>query len=129
MDSHSFIWMMKTAGEGSGGAFASGEFQRRSWINSEPPCSLELHCRYSLGMVTYRIGPLSLSHVDYMLAVTGRSSATRYPGFSTDPLDGFRRLRADLMEHCAVFLSCGAADFAAIHQKAHELKQRSRIPD
>jgi hypothetical protein len=76
MDSHSFIWMMKTAGEGSGGAFASGEFQRRSLINSEPPRSLELHLRYSLGMVMYRIGPLSLSHVDYMLAVTGRNSAT-----------------------------------------------------
>jgi hypothetical protein len=59
----------------------------------------------------------------------GRNSATHYPGFSTDRLDGFRRLRADLMEHCAVFLSCGAEDFAAIHQKAHELKQRSRIPD
>src|SRR5208283_2251673 len=49
--------------------------------------SLELHFRHSLGLVTYRVGRISLAHEDYMWAVVGQRSATHYPGFSTDPLD------------------------------------------
>src|ERR1700733_2642043 len=47
MRSHGFVFGPTTAGDGSGGSFARGEFRggnRR----------LELHYRYSLGLVTYR---------------------------------------------------------------------------
>lgn len=84
-------------GSGSGGAFAHGEFvlgDRR----------LELHFRYSLGLVTYHIGSLSLAHDDYLRALLGRSSAGYYPGTSDEPLAGFELLRQDLVENCSDFV-------------------------
>jgi hypothetical protein len=45
-----------------------------------------------------------------MWAVTGRKWSTEYPGFSDDPLDGFRHLRADLEKHGSSFLTGSDAD-------------------
>jgi hypothetical protein len=59
MKSHGFIYTPITAGVSSGGPFATGEFRRGNR-------SLELHYRYSLGLVTYHVGDLVLSHEDYM---------------------------------------------------------------
>ncbi len=65
MQSYGFVYRTTTVGVGSGGSFAAGEFRRGDR-------SLELHYRYSLGLVTYHAGHLVLSHEDYMLSVVGR---------------------------------------------------------
>jgi len=47
MESLGFVYTQISAGAGSGGSFASGEFRRGDR-------RLELHFLYSLGLVTYR---------------------------------------------------------------------------
>jgi hypothetical protein len=116
MRTHGFEFAPNAAGVGSGGAFASGEFSRGDR-------TLELHFRHSLGLVTYRVGSLELSHEDYMWSVLGRRWATRYPGFSNEPLDGFRHLLADLQEHGCDFLVGSDADFARHLGHAESLKK------
>ena len=95
---HAFRFAIVSSGGSSGGAFAHGDFvqgDRR----------LELHFRWSLGLVTYHIGSLSLAHDDYLRALLGRSRAGHYPGASEEPLAGFEALRQDLVEHCSDFVS------------------------
>jgi hypothetical protein len=88
LGSHGFTFEFRDEGRGSGGFFAWGEFVREER-------RLELHFRHSLGLVTYHVGPLHARHETYMkeLGVLGRN---QYPGFSDDPLDGFRHLANDL---------------------------------
>jgi hypothetical protein len=88
LGSHGFTFEFRDEGRGSGGFFAWGEFVREDR-------RLELHFRHSLGLVTYHVGPLHARHETYMkqLDVLGRN---QYPGFSDDPLDGFRHLANDL---------------------------------
>jgi hypothetical protein len=62
------------------------------------------HFRHSLGMVTYHLDSLSMSHQEYMRSVIGRPNASHYPGFSDDPMDAFRHLQLDLEEHYVDFL-------------------------
>jgi hypothetical protein len=57
---------------------------------------LQLELSYSLRNVVYRIGDLWLAHDRYMRALAVPVGTQSYPGFSNDPLDGFRHLRADL---------------------------------
>lgn len=90
-----FAWIAGSSGQSSGGAFASGAFVRGER-------SLELHFRYSLGLVTYHIGDLAVSHADYM-AHTGHRRDAKYPGFSDDPMDAFRSLAYDLANYCQGF--------------------------
>jgi hypothetical protein len=90
LDVHGFEFVHTKAGHSSGGAFASGEFRRGDR-------RLELHCRHSLGMVRYHVGPDSLSHDDFtraVLATTGATDSPRFPGFSDQPLEEFRHLAA-----------------------------------
>ena len=94
---YGFIFEEKPSGESSGGAFASGEY-----IKGQR--SLEIHLRYSLGRVSYHMGSISLTHEDYMRALLGKSGQNKYPGFSDDPLDGFRCLKYDLKHFCHDFL-------------------------
>jgi hypothetical protein len=89
----------------SGGASASGEFRRGHGDESR---RLELHFRQSLGLVTYHLGGVSLSHGDYMRALGANN---RYPGFSDDPLDGFRHLLHDLEHYARDFLSGPGDEF------------------
>ena len=122
MESHGFVSAPATVGSGSGGSFASAEFRRGDR-------SLELHYRYSLGLVTYHVGHLTLSHEDYMLSVLGRRWGSEYPGFSEDPLDGFRRLLSDLKHHCIDFLAGSDAGFETHVKRADALKKtQSRLP-
>jgi hypothetical protein len=122
MRSHGFVYTPTTAGVGSGGPFAAGEFRRLDR-------RLELHYRYSLGLVTYHVGQLTLSHEDYMWSVIGQRRGSHYPGFSKEPLDGFRELLADLNQYCGDFLAGTDADFAAHVELAEELKKRApRLP-
>ena len=96
LSSHGFSFEFREEGRGSGGCFAWAEFVREER-------RLELHFRHSLGLVTYHVGPLHARHESYMkeLGVLGRN---QYPGFSNDPLDGFRQLANDL-GYAADFLS------------------------
>jgi hypothetical protein len=122
MRSHGFIYAPANVGIGSGGSFASGEFRRGDR-------SLELHYRYSLGLVSYHIGPLVLSHEDYMLSVLGRRWESKYPGFSKEPLDSFRHLLVDLKSQCIDFLAGSDAEFAMHVERAEALKRTaSRLP-
>jgi hypothetical protein len=100
-------------GKGSGGPSAQGHFVRDSQ-------SIEVHFRWSLGLVSYAWDGTSLSHADFLrgLGLTGS-----YPGFGKDPLDGFRHLAADLAGPLASFVAGDrkpfgrAAEFIAQHPK------------
>lgn len=85
---HGFQFQFREDGKGSGGAFAWGEF-----IRGER--KIELHFRFTLGMVRYHIGDQSASHESYMRELDVWNQC-RYPGFSEDPADGFRELTHDL---------------------------------
>ncbi|SRR5258705_12811371 len=93
-----FTFRPGQVGKGSGGPFAMGEYvhgKRR----------LELHFRWSLGLVTYHFHDLRLGHEDYMWSLLGAKGGNRYPGFSDDPLQGFRDLAEDLRQHAGAFVS------------------------
>ena len=111
------------SGKGSGGAFAFGQF----WRGKR---RLEFHFRYTLGLVSYCLGALSMSHEDYMHAVLGKRHASKYPGFSSQPLDAFRDLLSDLEEHDSDFLA-GTDDclLQRIVQANLLAKAGPRLPD
>jgi hypothetical protein len=105
------------SGQSSGGNFASGEYVKGDR-------RVEIHFRHSLGLVTYHIGSLLLTHDAYMRALLGRDGGNKYPGFSDDPLDGFRDLRYDLTHFCGDFLSGTGEEFERCVVKA---KEREKI--
>ncbi|MGH9718299.1 MAG: hypothetical protein ACRD4R_16440 [Candidatus Acidiferrales bacterium] len=86
-------------GNGSGGPYAWGEFVRKDR-------RLQLHFRYSLGLVRYYVGEESASHESYMRELEVWDQC-RYPGFSDDPLGAFVGLAHDL-SFASDFL-CGSA--------------------
>lgn len=96
--SYGFVYAATATGMGSGGAFAAGQFRRENRM-------MELHYRYSLGLVTYHVGETALSHEDYMWSVLAERWRSRYPAFPKEPLDDFRDLRADLETNCTEFLN------------------------
>jgi hypothetical protein len=108
---HGFRFEFRETGKGSGGAFAWGEFVRGDR-------RLQLHFRHALGMVTYHLDDLVLAHEDFMRAVLGTAGGNAYPGFSDDPLDGFRHLRHDLERYAGSFLSGSDAEFRALVERA-----------
>jgi hypothetical protein len=81
-----FTFQLTGRGSSSGGNFAAGRFTRGDQY-------LEIHFRYSLGLVTYGWGDSQLSHADYL---AGLGQAGAYPGYGADPLDGFCHLAQDL---------------------------------
>jgi hypothetical protein len=116
MTQHAFAFRQTSTGRSSGGAFAAGEFVRGDR-------RLELHFRHSLGLVTYHMGSLNLSHADYMRALLGPGAGSQYPGFSEDPLDGFRGLLHDLEHYAGDFLSGSGQDFERCHRDAQRLNE------
>jgi hypothetical protein len=108
---HGFAWVAGAAGQSSGGLFASGEFVRGNRY-------LEIHFRHSLGLVTYHVGNTALDHASYMRAVLGVTGGNRYPGFSSDPIDGFRHLAHDLQNFCQSFVSGSDEQFNVIASDA-----------
>lgn len=120
---YGFSFHILGSGGSSGGSFAYGEFRRDDR-------RLELHFRYSLGMVRYHFADRSMSHQDYMRAVIGRPNASHYPGFSSDPLDGFRHLLLDLEEHGADFLT---GTDACLHHRIDQAEAQpigiSKLPE
>ena len=113
MEPHGFTFVEGPSGESSGGNFARGDFVRDDR-------RLELHLRHSLGLVTYHCGPLSATHESYMRQLLGDGGAHRYPGFSDDPLDGFRHLAHDIENFAGDFLtgSCEVLARAALKEAA-----------
>jgi hypothetical protein len=113
---HGFVFKAGEAGVGSGGAYASGSYVRDDR-------RLELHFRYSLGLVIYHLGDLTLPHETYMRAVLQGQGRSAYPGFSEDPLDGFRHLRHDIEMFAQDFVSgsgqgfCTAVAWVAAHPR------------
>lgn len=85
---YGFRFKIISEGSGSGGCFCEAAFSDGSRI-------LELHFRSSLGLVAYHRGEYQVSHQSYMKAL-GVDDKCAYPGFSTDPLDGFHHLLSDL---------------------------------
>ena len=115
-----FSWGHGASGASSGGDFASGWYCRDDW-------TLELHYRSSLGLVTYRMGELCMDHAEYMSVVAQRGQS-QYPGFSDDPLDGFRHLAHDLVAYCAAFLRGSDCEFARVVELATAKPQGRRLP-
>ena len=58
--------------------------------------ALELRVRSGVTIAVYSAGGRQIPHPDYMERL-GVAALMRYPGLSKDPLDTFRRLRADLI--------------------------------
>ena len=117
---HGFQFTIVGSGNSSGGACAWGEFVRGDrW--------LELHLRWSLGLVRYHIGVLSLAHDDYLRALLGRPRAGHYPGTSEQPLDGFEALRQDLVEHCSDFVSGTGEQFRQCAKRHLEYERLSPL--
>jgi hypothetical protein len=107
---HGFIFEPGEVGKGSGGLFAQGAFVRGNR-------RLGFSTRQSLGLVEYRVGSRILAHEDYMRVVAGRGNHA-YPGFSEDPLDGFRHLVSDLERFASVFLGGTDIEFDALVAQA-----------
>lgn len=111
-----FRFSETSTGKSSGGEFASGEYRRGDrW--------LELHYRHSLGLVTYHVGAVSLGHEDYVRAVRAIervAGENAYPGFSSDPISGFRELRKDLQCFGRIFLKGTADEFRELKRWADD---------
>jgi arsenate reductase len=76
---------------------AVGQFTRRGR-------SLELQVRSGVGIALWSAGDRRMLHPDYMDCLKA-SQAMRYPGLSRDPIDAFRRLRADIVRFAEPFLT------------------------
>ena len=115
-----FLYVEGVSGVSSGGEFASGQYVRDDR-------ALELHFRFSLGLVTYRIADASLLHEEYMQALLGRHGPNQYPGFSDDPLEGFRHLKNDLERYCSDFLTGSGDEFRACVKRLVEAPRKTGL--
>ncbi len=113
---HGFVFEPGLVGTGSGGPFAQGAYARGHH-------RLEFSVRWALGEVVYRVDTTVISHEDLMRVVAGPRKA-HYPGFSDDPLDGFRDLRHDLEHYGRVFLRTMDEDFHAFARRAAETRPK-----
>jgi hypothetical protein len=112
------------AGRSSGGPYASGVY-----VNGNR--TLEIHFRFSLGLVTCRFGDRSLDHESYMRAVLGNAGGNHYPGFCDDPVSGFKNLAYDLENFATAFLQGDSKEFARYAAAAEEWKKTpglARLP-
>jgi hypothetical protein len=118
-----FEFIQTDDGAGSAGPFASGEFLRGDR-------RLELHVRSSLVLVRYHFGDESMSHEDLVRGVRALEAITaegEYPGFSTDPMAGFRHVRHDLERFGAIFLRGGAKAFRALKKWVDKHPRKSGL--
>jgi hypothetical protein len=120
MNQHGFEFVPGAAGRSSGGEFANGTYRKSDR-------TVEIHFRRKLGLVTYHVGTDSLRHELYMRALLGKAGGSRYPGFSDDPLDGFRELRSDLQNYCSDFLAGSGKKFRQCAADARRAKQLSPL--
>jgi hypothetical protein len=83
-----FKFLLVTKGQGSGGRFAHGQFVCEDRI-------IDLHFRYSLGLVSYQADNLILGHED-LIDLLDKKGQNQYPNFSDDPIDAFNCMKWDL---------------------------------
>jgi hypothetical protein len=110
---HGFTFQQGSQGTGSGGKSAS-----RAYVNGNR--KLEVHYRFSLGLVTYHFDKTSLDHTSYMGVLLGDKGGNKYPGFSDDPLAAFESLAYDLEHFATAFLERNFEEFARIVATAEE---------
>jgi hypothetical protein len=113
---HGFSFKEGSAGCGSGGPSSSGVY-----VNGNR--KLEIHFRFSLGLVTYHFEGRSVEHEGYMRALLGSAGGNRYPGFSDDPLSGFKNLAYDLENFATAFLNGDCEEFARCAAASEEWKK------
>ena len=114
---YGFTRMELSQGRGSGGVSASCRYEKDKR-------ALELHFRYSLGLVRYHHRNKSVSHQDYMRELVPKGERSRYPGYSDNPLDAFRDLAHDLKHFTTDdFLAGDCSRLAAV---ARRVKQNTR---
>ncbi len=111
MQAHSFKRETVREEKTGGRAVAKTRFVRRGR-------ALELQTRTGVAIATYAAAERRLLHPDYMKRL-GVAGLMRYPGLSKDPLDAFRRLRADLIRFAGPFLTGdGLKQFARLAEAA-----------
>jgi len=115
LSKYGFQFYNGPSGNSSGGSFISGYFETKDR-------KLELHFRFSLGLVTYHFGDMSVGHEDYMKAVEAEN---KYPGFSDKPKDGFKHLSYDLENFCSAFLQGDKNRFEQIVEKARQNNEKT----
>jgi len=116
---YGFTFVVGPSGRTCGGPSASG-----TYVNGDR--KLEVHYRYSLGLVTYHFGGESIDHQSYMRALLGPNGSNRYPGFSDEPLDAFEGLAYDLENYATAFLK---GDFDGFVRCVIAAKERNSIPE
>jgi len=94
---HGFRWEKAAPAESGGRARHAGRYAR-------PGRALDLQVRSGAPIATWEAGKRRMRHPEYMERL-GVGEAMRYPGASKDPLDAFRRLRADVARFGGPFLS------------------------
>lgn len=94
---HGFRWEKSRRVDAGGRAGHAGRFFRAGR-------ALELQVRSGAPFATWEAGKRRLRHPEYLERL-GVREAMRYPGLSKDPLDAFRRLRADVARFGGPFLS------------------------
>jgi len=113
------------SGKGSGGHFAS-----TSYVLGNR--KLELHFRFSFGLVTYHFDSVSVNHEELMKAILGTKGGNNYPGFSDVPADSFRGLARDLEAFAGPFLTGDGPEFnryAAIAREQRLLTGFARLAE
>lgn len=113
---YGFSFQQSSPGRGSGGEYAYG-----AYVNGNR--KLEVHYRFSLGLVTYHFDKASLDHTSYMRVLLGDKGGNKYPGFSDDPLAAFESLAYDLQHFATAFLEGNFDEFARIVATAEEWKK------
>ena len=106
LEPYGFKFVLESEGLSSGGRSACGAFlcgDKR----------LELHFRYSLGLVSYQIGNIKIDHSDYITAQNGKGS---YPGFTSEPIDAFKHLADDLRKYGEPFLKEDSTKFKELEK-------------
>ena len=114
---HGFEFTVLDQGSGSGGEYAFGRFVASDrWI--------ELHSRFALGLVTYAWAGIEVLHPDLL---RGLGLDGEYPGYSSNPLDGFTHLLHDLQGPLRPFVE--GVDRSWFAQATERAKQpRPRLP-
>jgi hypothetical protein len=113
-----FVFRETGSGKSSGGDYARGRYEKKDRF-------IEIHFRHSLGLVTYQLGTLVISHEAYMRSLLGSRGGNKYPGFSDDPLDGFRDLAFDLETFSIDFLTGPGEEFARCVKISQEHEKRT----
>src|SRR5438128_1039597 len=102
---HGFRREEIVSGKGSGGHFAT-----TMYANGDR--KLEIHFRFSLGLVTYHMGSVSVSHESFTTAVLGTKGGNKYRDFSDARADSFWRLAYDLEAFAQSFLARDTVEFS-----------------